>query len=191
MNITKRDIADISLVWIAFRFIPYLSNYAVEAVVEVLRPDPYAGIPMAAGPGYSKVYYVLIAVGRFCVMAAFFWFLLFKRSIVLDRLFPRSDEKTLELPDHSAARLTDYSFWIIIFGLFAGIHSGILLISNFFSALTSSKGSMGYFQFVWTYGGQYIISVIISVLVIWKANEIASFLRHFSDKPGNTESITE
>jgi len=191
MTITKRDISDISLVWIAFRFIPYLFNYVVQAVLEVLRPDPYVGLPMAVDSGYSKVYFVLIPVGELFVMAAFFWFLLFKRNLVLNRLFPGSEDKALELSGDSTEKLTDYSFWITIFGLFTGIHSGIQLISNFFRVLSTSNNSMGYFQYVWSYCGLHIISVILSVLVIWKANEIASFLSRLSDKPRNTESITE
>ncbi len=192
MNITKRDIADISLVWIAFYFLPYLFNYAIHAIYaicEFLRPEAEVpGSPIAIS-GFSKGPSVFIGVGQFSVMAAFLWFLLFKRKMVLDRLFPRSDEKTLELPGHSVARLTDYSFWITIFGLFTGIHSGIQLISNFFRVISTSNNSMSYFQYFWSYCGLHVVSVILSVLVIWKANEIANFLSRLN-KPMNAGSNT-
>ena len=189
MKVTKRDIADISLVWIAFSFVPYLFNYAIYALVHLCLPDPPDTLFMTAAN--SKWFQFFASVGQFCVMAAFFWFLLFKRNLVLNRLFPGSEDKALELSGDSTEKLTDYSFWITIFGLFTGIHSGIQLISNFFRVLSTSNNSMGYFQYVWSYCGLHIISVILSVLVIWKANEIASFLSRLSDKPRNTESITE
>ncbi len=46
MNITKRDIADISLVGIAFHFVPYLFGYAIQAIYamcEFLRPESLRG----------------------------------------------------------------------------------------------------------------------------------------------------
>jgi len=179
MNITKRDIADISLVGIAFHFVPYLFGYALHAVYvicESLRPE-------AEVPGYQvsrligKGRAVFIVGGEFCVMAAFFWFLLFKRHIVLNRLFPGSDEKTLELPDHSVTQLTDYSFWVTLFGLFTGIHSGIKLASGLLTCVKTSDAIGVYFQNIGKYHGADILSVIISVLVIWKAKRIADMLR--------------
>jgi len=180
MNITKRDIADISLVGIAFHFVPYLFGYAIHviyAICEFLRSEA-EGVP-----GYSfttlfgKGSSVFIAVGEFCVMAAFFWFLLFKRHIVLNRLFPGSDEKTLELPDHSVTQLTDYSFWVTLFGLFTGIQSGIKLVSGLLRWVNTSQAIGMYFQNILKYHGADILAVIVSVLVIWKANKIADMLR--------------
>jgi len=110
-------------------------------------------------------------------MAAFFWFLLFKRHIVLNRLFPGSDEKTLELPDHSVTQLTDYSFWVTLFGLFTGIQSGIKLVSGLLRWVNTSQAIGMYFQNILKYHGADILAVIVSVLVIWKANKIADMLR--------------
>ncbi len=180
MNITKRDIADISLVCIALHFVSYLFHsaiYAIYAICEFLRPEA-EGIPgyqrfTMFGKGSS----VFVSVGQFCVMAAFFWLLLFKRHIVLNRLFPDSDEKTLELSDHSVTQLTDYSFWVTLFGLFTGIHSGIKLVPGLVRRVNTSQGICVYFQTIWKYHGTDILSVIVAVLVIWKANRIADMLR--------------
>jgi hypothetical protein len=199
MNITKRDIADISLVWIALHFVPWLLNhavYAIYAVCEFLRPTAEAPGPQ----GFSQVNIgvfsnglsVFNIVGQFCVLAAFFWFLLFKREYILDRLFPNSDEKTLALSPDSAMRLTEYSFWITLFGLFTGIHAGINLISNLTRVLGGHNNSMGHFAWFWSLCGLHIVSVILSALVLWKAEKIADFFDR-SDKPspasGRSESV--
>ncbi len=181
MNITKRDIADISLVWIAFHFVPYLFNYAIYAIYsiyEFLRPEAETpGSQMFTG-GFGNGSSVFISVGQFFVMAAFFWLLLFKREIILNRLFPNSNEKTLALSDHSVTRLTDYSFWITICGLFIGIHSGIKLISGLFRVISTNNKSVSYFEFIWPHCGPHMVSVVLSVLLIWKANDIAKLLTH-------------
>ena len=178
MNITKRDIADVSLVGIAFHFVPYLFGYAIYAIYDLcvfLRPareiPGYQNVTTGLGKG------MFIGVGQFCVMAAIFWFLLFKRHVVLNRLFPSSDEKTLELPDHSVTQLTDYSFWVTLFGLFTGIQSGIKLVSGLLRWVNTSQGIGVYFQSIWKYHGTDILSVIVAVLVIWKANRISEMLR--------------
>jgi hypothetical protein len=183
MSITKRDIADISLVGIALHYVPYLFSYAmhaISAICEFLRPEAEV-VPSYQGFTYTTVFprgpSVFLCVGEFCVMAAFFWFLLFKRHIVLNRLFPGSDEKSLELPDHSVTQLTDYSFWVTLFGLFTGIHSGIKLVPGLLRWVNTSQGIGVYFQTIWKYHGTDILSVIVAVLVIWKANRIADMLR--------------
>ena len=183
MNIIKRDIAVISLVGIALHYVPYLFSYAMHAIYAIcqfLRPEA-EGVPSYQGFTVTTVFprgpSVFIGVGEFCVMAAFFWFLLFKRHIVLNRLFPDSDEKTLELSDHSVTQLTDYSFWVTLFGLFTGIQSGIKLVSGLLRWVTTSQKMGMYFQNILKYHGADILSVIVSVLVIWKANRIAEMLK--------------
>ncbi len=189
MNITKRDIADISLVWIALRFVPWLLNhavYAIYAVCEFLRPTAEAPGPQ----GFSQVTIgvfdnglsVFKTVGQFCILAAFFWFLLFKRDKVLNWLFPNSDQKTLALSDDSVLRLTEYSFWITLFGLFTGIQAGVNLISNLTRAFGPHNNSTGDFAFFWSLCGLHILSVILAALILWKAETIAAFLKR-SDKP--------
>jgi len=189
MNITKRDIADISLVWIALHFVPWLLNHAVYAIYticEFFRQTAMAPVSQISrqvfSTGFGKGSSVFIGVGQFCVLAAFFWFLLFKREYVLNCLFPNSDQKTLALSPDSAMRLTEYSFWITLFGLFTGIHAGINLISNLTRALGVHNNSMGHFAYFWSLCGLHIVSVILSALVLWKAEKIAEFFDR-SDKP--------
>ena len=185
MNITKRDLADISLVCIAFHFVPYLFNYTVYALYtlyDFLRPE--AESPpgtQTITTGFDRGSSVVISTGQLCVMAVFFWFLLFKREMVLNRLFPNSEEKTLALSDQTVERLTDYSFWIVICGLFTGIHAGVELISSLFRVI-GRNNFMSFFEFVWINWGQHIMSVVLSILIIWKANGIAKFIRRIGNK---------
>lgn len=172
MKVTKRDIADISLVWIAFRFIPYLFNYAIAAIVHLCLPDRTNALFMTAAQ--SKWFQFLGSVGQFCIMAAFFWFLLFKRNLVLNLLFPGSEDKALELSGDSTEKLTDYSFWIIIFGLFTAIGSGIKCLSGIPRCMDKSIGV--FFQNVWQYESVNILAFALAVVVIWKAKSIASML---------------
>lgn len=185
MKVTKRDIADISLVWIALYFVPYLFNYAVQAVFvifEVLRLNSFTDLSMAGSPGYSRFYAVFFAVGQFCVMAAFFWFLLFKRNYILNRLFPGSEQNTLELSDDMPVKLADYSFWITIFGLFTSIQSGVKLVSGLLRAIDTSKTIGMNIANIGKYNIPEIIAVILSVLVIWKAGTISKLLNRINEQ---------
>ena len=175
MNMTKRDIADISLVWIAFHFVPYLFNYAIYTLVYLFQPDPSDGIFMT-GAANSKWFQFFNSFGVFCIMAAFFWFLLFKRNLILNRLFPGSEDKALELSGDSTEKLTDYSFWITIFGLFTAIHSGIKFLAGI-PGSAINRGIVVFFQKVWQNESMNIIAFALAVIVIWKAQKIAKLLK--------------
>jgi hypothetical protein len=172
MKVTKRDIADISLVWLAFRFIPYLFNYVVSVLVSFSLLEPSNTLFTTEASRFQFI----AAIGEFGVMAAFFWFLLFKRNLILNRLFPDSEDKALELSGDSAEKLTDYSFWITIFGLFTAIGSGIKCISGIPRCLETNKGVDAFFQKVWQYESPNIFAFALAVVVIWKAKSIASML---------------
>ena len=174
MKVTKRDIADISLVWIAFHFIPYLFNYAIYALVYLFQPAPQNTLFMTAAN--SKWFQFFGYLGQFCVMSAFFWFLLFKRDIVLNRLFPGSEDKALELSGDYTEKLTDYSFWITIFGLFTAIYSGIKSLSGIPRCIETGKGIDVFFINVWHNESVNILAFVLAVVVIWKAKSIASML---------------
>ena len=172
MKVTKRDIADISLVWIAFHFIPYLFNYAIVALVHLCRPEPSNTLFTTEASRFQ----FFAAIGQFGVMAAFFWFLLFKRNLILNRLFPGSEDKALELSGDSTEKLTDYSFWIIIFGLFTAIGSGIKFISGIPRCIETNKGIGAFYQNLWHYQSENIFAFALAAFIIWKAKSIASML---------------
>lgn len=174
MKVTKRDIADISLVWIAFHFVPYLFNYAIYTLVYLCQPNPPDTLFITTSS--SKWFQVFVSFGQFCVIAAFFWFLLFKRNIVLNLLFPGSEDKTLELSGDSTEKLTDYSFWITIFGLFTAIYSGIKCLSGIPKCIETDKGIGAFFINVWRYESVNILAFVLAIVVIWKAESIASML---------------
>ena len=178
MKVTKRDIADISLVWIAFHFIPYLFNYAIYALVYLFQPESPNSIFSTTASG--KWFQSFVGVGQFGVTAAFFWFLLFKRNLVLNLLFPGSEDKALELSGDSTEKLTDYSFWITIFGLFTTINSGIKCISGIPRCLDTNKGIEAFFQNLWQYESQDIFALALGITVIWKAKSIASILNRIN-----------
>jgi hypothetical protein len=174
MKVTKRDIADISLVWIAFHFIPYLFNYAIYVLVYLSQPDPPNTLFTAAAN--SKWFQFYASVGQFGIMAAFFWFLLFKRNLILDLLFPGSEDKALEIAGDSTEKLTDYSFWITIFGLFTAIYSGIKFLSGIPRCIDNSIDV--FFQNVWHNESVDILALGLAAVVIWKAKSIATMLNH-------------
>ena len=174
-NITKRDIADISLVWISLCLVPYLFNFVAVAIYEIASADNIYG------EGSIKVLYVLVSFLRIALTFAILWFTVYKRSFLLDILFPDAQEKNFELSKDSAVTLTDYSFWIKIFGLYIGLRSGIQLISNLFRVFGIKPSGQSYFTFVWSYCGTYIITFILSVFVIWKAREIAKYLKRLDN----------
>ncbi len=173
MKVTKRDIADVSLVWLAFHFIPYVFNYAVYAIVYLFQSRQANTFATEAN---SFWFQFLVGVGQFGVMAAFFWFLLFKRNLILNLLFPGSEDKTLELPGDSTEKLTDYSFWITIFGLFTAVNSGIKCLSGIPRCMDRNIGE--FFQKVWNNESVNILALALAVVVIWKAKSIASMIKN-------------
>jgi len=119
---------------------------------------------------------MFVSIGQFGLMTALFCLILFKRNLLLDLLFPGSDKKTLALPDDSAIRLTDYSFWARLFGLFIGMRSGIKLVSELLRLISPSSIKGNYFVYLLSHQGVHTVSVVLSVLIIWKADKISDLL---------------
>jgi hypothetical protein len=177
MNMTKRDVADISLVWITLYIVPYLFQYAIYTIYEIcefLRTQTEDSNVTTYGPNQGLSMFV--SIGQFGLMAALFCLILFKRRLLLDLMFPGSEKKTLVLPDDSAIRLTDYSFWTRLFGLFIGMRSGIKLLSELLRLISPSSVKGDYFVYLLSHQGVHIVSVFLSVLVIWKAERISDLL---------------
>ena len=76
----------------------------------------------------------------------------------------------------STEKLTDYSFWITIFGLFTAIYSGIKSLSGIPRCIETDKSIGVFFINVWHNESVNILAFALAVVVIWKAKSIASML---------------
>lgn len=164
MNITKRDIADVALVWIAATFVfGFLGSLATTT--------HYFGV---AGR-YQSLFPGIIFQGiRLVAYAAICWALLFRRDLVLDRLFPNAD--SVVLPDASGLQaLVSYAFWIRMFGVFTFLKSSIGLIGPLMSVVSVNDE----FRFTSIDRAQIIISFVaalLSLVIVRKADWISKIL---------------
>ncbi len=167
-TMTKRDVADIILVWLALRFIIIFAGQMVTmGTLLFAQEGPYGKFTnKALAVPLQLLYVIVLLVGA--------WILLFKRKYILDRLFPDSDAKTLKL-SAEAHLLTDYSFWIKLLGLWIAISSLITFISKGVIRMGFRREYVPD-RFSWIENGHYLVATILALLVIWQSKQIAAWV---------------
>lgn len=165
MRMTKRDIADIVLVWVVFSTLfHFLTSLVPLLAWAVLPPGSTEAKNVIATFGFMTIYVLVLLL--LCYL------LLFKRAAILSFLFPDAGEKELSIPAGMDA-LVSYAFWLRLFGVYICISSAI----SFFGYLATSA------VMDWQFGntGWYLrnsmpslISAVLAGLVVWKAEWIAA-----------------
>jgi len=169
MHITKRDIADIVLVWMAVSFILVL-------LTSILTLGLLIGMPDEQSKNITGPVAVLFQVLHLLAVAFLTYILLFKRNLVLDKVFPDAAGKDVPISDGLSA-LTSYAFWVRLLGIFTLLSSGIAFVADLVTGLGMNR------QFVvdsfWLIKtGPEMVSAFLAFLVIWKADWIATRLEH-------------
>ncbi len=178
MNMTKRDIADIILVWMAITFIIALltSLVAVGAIIGMPKNE-YA----------TKSVAIIFQIIHFAALLCLNYVLLFKRSWILDAIFPNAQETEISIPA-GLTSLISYGFWIRLIGIFTFLTSGI----DFFSRLVMDLATHRKFV-TGTYwmlqSGTALVSAILAVIVIWKADWIAQQVGKIGSSNKASEAI--
>ena len=176
MNMTKRDIADIVLVWMAVSFI-------LTLLTSIVTLGSIIGMPDEQSKFITTSVAVIFQVLHLLVVAFLIYILLFKRNFVLNIVFPDADVKELSVSEGLTA-LTSYVFWIRLLGIFTLLSSGIGFFADLVSGLAMHRQFViDSFWKVQTF--PHIVSAILALIVIWKADWIASRLERIgsSNKP--------
>lgn len=167
MNMTKRDIADIVLVWMAVSFI-------LTLLTSIVTLGAILGMPDEQSKFITTSVAVIFQVLHLLVVAFLIYILLFKRNFVLNIVFPDADVKELSFSEGLTA-LTSYVFWIRLLGIFTLLSSGIGFVADLVSGLAMHRQFViDSFWKVQTF--PHIVSAILALIVIWKADWIGNRL---------------
>jgi hypothetical protein len=166
MPMTKRDIADIVLVWI-------LSSVLLSLLISIAQ---VSFIGMARGPkevANQAIFFGFEAL-QVLVLLLLGYILLFKRPAVLSFLFPDGREKEIAVPGGLEV-LTSYAFWIRLFGVFKFLWLGVQLIGHLATSMAMEWPFLELRSF--RSSGPELVGVILSAAIIWKADWIADKLQ--------------
>ena len=174
MKMTKRDVADIALVWMAVGFVMAF----VQALITI---GSYIGMTDEVMRFTDRGTAITFQIITLLVLTYVNYMLIFKRGLLLAIIFPRAEETEVAVPEGLTV-LTSYAFWIRLLGIFTLLQSGIKFFGRLSMDIATDK------QFVsktfWMHSsGALFISTVLAALVIWKADWIADKLG--PTKPSN------
>ncbi len=174
MKMTKRDIADIVLVWMGLSlFLALLASFVTLGTI--------IGMPDEHSQFMSKSVATTFQIITLVVLIGVNYVIFFKRSVVLNLVFPNSEEKDASVPE-SLSALGSYAFWIRLLGIYTFLTSG----TKFFSQIVTELAAKRQFEigaFWMIKSGTQLVSALLALLIIWKADWIASKLERL--KPSN------
>lgn len=177
-TMTKRDIADIALVWILLNYSIDLISYLIQLGLTLGEPivTPPENIPSINLPIYMKI--LELSVTSILILVAM-WILVSKRNTLLDFFFPNAQEINVELYEETKI-LTEYSFWVRLVGIISLLSSIIWNSPKLFQIcfiIPSLKFDISNrSQYVIYNLKDGLIPIIISAFVIWKADWIGEVL---------------
>jgi len=164
MNMTKRDIADIVLVWMILSFL-------LTLLTSIVTLGAWIGMTNEANKYTEKSAAVAFQLLHILALLFLNYILLFKRSIILSLVIPDGREKDVSIPS-GLSILTSYAFWIRLFGIFTFLSSGIEFLSRFVLDVAAKRAFVA--RSFWMYSsGAELVSALLAVIVIWKADWIA------------------
>jgi hypothetical protein len=174
-SMTKRDIADIVLVCIIVSFFKDLFTYVMSlgALLALANEEFYPETIK-----YQTIFQSVIAI---IVCIFIIWFLVSKRKALIDFFFPDAEIKGVIL-NEEFTNITGYSFWIRLIGIFFLLSSTIkgfsYIVRLVFYFLQKSDAIVRKTIEMddYTYGLNGLISIILSILIIWKADWIGDVL---------------
>jgi hypothetical protein len=163
-TMTKRDVADIALVLVAFNFLlVFLTQLVMAGAFLFVQQESSSNFTNRAMGAMPQLLYAI-------VLLVLVWIIFFKRKYIINLLFPDSDEKQLKLTT-GVSIITDYSFWIKLLGLWVSLSSVVQFISRSVAViLLRQPRTFG------EWSGQYLVATILAILLIWKSKQIAAWI---------------
>jgi hypothetical protein len=131
MNMTKRDIADIVLVWMAVSFI-------LALLTSIVTLGSIIGMPEEQTKWMTRSVAVAFQIAHLLVLLFLNYLLLFKRPLILDLVFPDGNQKEVDVPVGLAV-LTSYAFWIRLLGIFTFLGSGTGFLGHLVTDLAAKR----------------------------------------------------
>ena len=161
---TKRDIADIVLVWMAISFL-------LALLTSLVTLGAYIGMTDEANKYRDKATAMVFQLLHIGALLFLNYVLLFKRSIILSLVVPDGREKQVVIPPGLTV-LTSYTFWIRLFGIFTFLSSGIHFVGRLATDVAVKREFVA--RSFWMYNtGTELISTVLAAIVIWRADWIA------------------
>ena len=173
MTMTKRDIADIVFACMAVYFL-------MELLASFVALGALAGMTDEAEKFTNKSIHIAFQSFHFLVLLLLVCVLLFKRSLILSMVFPDGRDKGISMPSDMQV-LSSYVFWIRLLGIFTFLSSGI----HFLARLGVDVAAKGEFmtRSYWMYSnGVEMVSALLGIIVVWKADWIANKLGNDRNK---------
>jgi hypothetical protein len=160
-NMTKRDIADIVLVVVGFIFIlRFLQSFVhIEGILSTPNSEHF----------------------NRSLMFQLYLINLFKRDKIINLIFPQADGIKITM-GKEFAKFSEYTFWIKLVGIIQFLFSCTKFVANLVTAIPVRGEWISSF-FWWNRAGPEIISAILAIMVIWKAEWIAKFIEKIG-QPG-------
>lgn len=167
MTMTKRDVADIVLVWMAV-------SLFMSLLTSIMTLGAWVGMTDLSKQYEEKSVGVTFQILQIVALLFLNYVLLFKRSFLLSRVFPDGKAKEVSVPEGLSV-LISYAFWIRLLGIFTFLSSGIKFIGRLGMDVAAQ------WQFLaprfWMHNsGAELASAVLAAIVIWKADWIAEKL---------------
>jgi len=171
-NMTKRDIADIVLVVVGFIFIlRFLQSFVhIEGILSTPNSEHFNRSLM------FQLYLINLLI-LFIVSCL----VLFKRDKIINLIFPQADGIKITM-GKEFAKFSEHTFWIKLVGIIQFLFSCTKFVANLVTAIPVRGEWISSF-FWWNRAGPEIISAILAIMVIWKAEWIAKFIEKIG-QPG-------
>ena len=162
---TKRDVADLILLWMAIvLFFALLASFLALGAIIGMRNNEYT----------DKSTAILFQIIQFVVLIFVNYLLFFKRNLILDLTFRDAEDTQMLVPDESSA-LTSYAFWIRLIGIYIFLTSFVALFSSLVMDV-STRRPYSIFSFGMIKSGTALISTIIAIVIIRKSEWISRIL---------------
>ena len=179
MQMTKRDIADIVLVWMVFSTLFHFLMGIAQFLALVVAPGLRESTQLMAITGFEALYVLIVLLLCYIV--------LFKRAAILSFLFPDAREKELSIP-FGMDSLASYAFWLRLFSIYICVSSG----TSFFGHLVAGAavgGQFGAERFLIRTSMPTLVSAVLAGLIVWKADWIAEKLQKIGTDRGRVNNV--
>jgi uncharacterized membrane protein len=163
MNImTKRDVADLILLWMALTlFMALLAAFVTFGAFIGMKENEYTDKTIAIC--FQSIHFVILI---------FINYMLFlKREWILNVVLSKASSVEINIPEGIMA-LSSYAFWIRLFGIFTFLTSSIAFFSHLVMDIsTNRRFAPGTFWMMQS--GAALVAALLALLVIWKSDWIA------------------
>ncbi|MCA1808070.1 MAG: hypothetical protein ABR497_01535 [Kiritimatiellia bacterium] len=164
MNITKRDIADIVLLWMALSFL-------LALLTSLVTLGAYIGMTDEVNKYTDRATAVIFQLLHVAALLLLNYVILFKRSFILSLVVPVGSDNHVDIPPGLTV-LASYAFWIRLLGIFTFLSSGIGFVSRLAADFAVKREFIA--RSFWMYNtGAQLVSTVLAGVVIWKADWIA------------------